>query len=173
MGGVVRGGFMRFSRELLLPCAICAASFAAALALAIAADVRGTNILGDYLTAGLLATNLALVVWIIIPPLRAPEHRALRVASAPLAVIRERWPLLILPALILPVFMTGFTVSKVSFPYLTGYHWDGFWTSADALLFNGDPWRVTHQLIGPRSSSWLVWAYTAGWGVVLGMAMPL
>lgn len=164
---------MRFSRELLLPCAICAASFAVALILAIATDVGGTKILGDYLMAGLVATYLALLVWIIVPPLRAAEHRALRVASAPLAILRDRWPLLILPALILPVFMTGFTVAKVSFPYLTGYQWDGFWAAADALIFNGDPWRVTHQLIGPRASSWLVWIYTAGWGVVVGMAMPL
>lgn len=164
---------MRFSRELLLPCAICAASFAVALALAIAADVAGTKILGDYVMAGIFATFLALLVWIVIPWIRAPEHRAIPVVPAPMAVLRQRWPLLILPALILPIFMTGFTVSKVSFPYLTGYRWDGFWTAADALLFNGDPWRVTHRLIGPQASSWFVWAYTAGWGVAIGLAMPL
>ena len=158
---------------MLLPCAICAASFAAALALAIAAGIRGTKILGDYMFAGLVATFLALILWIIIPWLRAPQHRALPMIPAPTAVLRERWPLLILPALILPLFMTGFTVAKVSFPHLTGFQWDGFWTAADALIFDGDPWRVTHQLIGPQASSWLVWAYTAGWGVVIGMTMPL
>lgn len=171
--GVAAGDLMKFSRELLLPCAICAASFAVALVLAITANVGGTKILGDYLLAGVFATLLALLVWIVIPWVRAPEHRSIPLVPAPAAVLRERWPLLILPTLILPVFMTGFTVSKVSFPYLTGYQWDGFWTAADALIFNGDPWRATHDLFGPRSSSWLVWVYTVGWGFAIGMAMPL
>lgn len=164
---------MKFSRELLLPCAICAASFAAALVLAIAADVGGTRILRDYLVAGLLASYLALLLWCFLPWLRAAEHRGLPPIRAAVAVLAQRWPLLILPTLILPVFMTGFTVSKISFPYLTGYQWDGFWTAADAFIFNGDPWRVTHRLIGPAGTSVLVWCYTMGWGVAIGMAMPL
>ena len=168
-----RGGYMKFSRELLLPCGICAASFAAALALAIAADVGGTRILRDYLVAGLLASYLALLIWCFLPWLRAPELRALPPIRSAVIVLRQRWPLLILPTLILPIFMAGFTVSKISFPFLTGYQWDGFWTAADALIFNGDPWRVTHGLIGPSGSSVLVWAYTMGWGLAVGMAMPL
>lgn len=164
---------MKFARDLLLPCAICAASFAVALGLAAAAGIGGTRILTDYLVAGLIAFYLAFLVWCFVPWLRSPQHRALPPIRAGVAVIGQRWPLLILPTLILPIFMAGFTVSKISFPFLTGYQWDGFWTAADALLFNGDPWRVTHRLIGPQGSAVLVWAYTMGWGFAIGMAMPL
>lgn len=164
---------MRYARDLLLPCIICAVSFAVALAMAIAAGVGGTQILTDYVAAGLIASYLALIAWTFVPRLRAPEHRRLPLVSAPMAVIRQRWMLLLLPTLVLPVFMTGFTVAKASFPFLTGFQWDGFWTEADALLFNGDPWRVTHQLIGRSASSWLALVYFVLWGVVLGMVMPL
>ena len=164
---------MKFARELLLPSAICAASFAAALVLAIVAGVGGTRILTDYLIAGFIASYVGLTAWIAIPWLRAPEHRGLSMVSAPWAVIRQRWPLLILPTLVLPIFMTGFTVAKTSFPYLTGYQWDGFWTAADVLVFNGDPWRVTHQLFGPDASHWMMRAYTFGWGLVIGIVMPV
>lgn len=164
---------MKHARALILPCAFCAASFAVALGMAIAAKVGGTKILFDYVVAGLIASYLALIVWTLLPWVRASEHRHLSLIGAPMAVIRQRWLLLLLPTLILPIFMTGFTVAKTSFPFLTGFQWDGFWTDADALLFNGDPWRVTHQLIGRSASSWLALVYFVLWGVVLGMVMPL
>lgn len=164
---------LKHARALVLPAALCAAAFAVALLMAISAGVGGTKIVRDYLIIAWSSANLAFGLWLAIPWLRSPELRKVGPFTAALLMIRERGLLLLLPLFIFPVFMAGFTVAKVSFPFLTGFQWDGFWTAADAFVFNGDPWRVTHSLIGRDGSHYLMMAYTMAWGVVFALALPI
>lgn len=164
---------MKYARDMVLPSAICAATLAVALGMAMAAGIGGTSILTDYWLVSLITSGVALLVWAGVPWLRSPDHFPLRPLAAAWQMIGERWLLMLLPLAIFPIFMTGFTVSKISFPNWTGFGWDGFWTAADALLFNGDPWRVTHALIGADGSAMLTFVYTIGWGSALAFVMPL
>lgn len=164
---------MKFARDMLVPCTICAVTFAIALVMAMAGGVAGTRLLTAYVEVGIWAAVVALILWMLVPWLREPALRRAGPISAAATMVRERGLLLLLPVLIFPIFMTGFTVAKTSFPLFTGFKWDGFWAAADALLFNGDPWRVTHALIGPEASVLMVEAYTFVWGLVLGLALPL
>ena len=164
---------MKFARDLILPAALCAVTFAIALAMAIGAGIRGTAILKDYSTIAWLATQLSFLLWVGIPWLRSPDRRRLSPLDAALAMVKERWLLALLPLAIFPIFMTGFTVAKVSFPHFSGFHWDGFWTWADEIVFGGDPWRITHALLGPGGSHYLSRAYTVLWGVAVALVLPL
>lgn len=158
---------MRFERELLVPATLCAVTFSVALALTIGVGLSGTDILFEYWRVSASATFLTFLLWCGLPFFRPAEFRAMLPSTAGVAFLRQRWPLLILPLVIGPVFNTGYTLAKTAFPFLVGYRWDGTFAEVDSLVFGQDPWRITHALIGREGSLLLADAYTFAWGAAL------
>jgi hypothetical protein len=166
-------GAMTFARELIAPAAICAATFAVALAMTIAAGLTGTEILFAYFDIAGFTTLLAFLIWCLLPFCRPPEFRNRGPISAGAALLKRRGMLLFLPLFLFPIFMTGFTLSKSAFPAFLGFQWDGFWTAADAWLFGGqDPWRLTHAWFGLNVTLFLGQCYTFIWGLIIALVPP-
>jgi hypothetical protein len=91
-------------------------------------------------------------------------------ADAPLRTVLERLRarvlLLLLPFLILPLFLAGYTAAKTATPFLVGFGWDGFWTEADRFIFGGDAWRIAQGWLGVQWMPLYSWFYTVVWGGV-------
>ena len=66
---------MKYARDMVLPCGICAATFAVAIAMAVGAHVTGAKILEDYWMVSLTTTFLAFFLWMGIPWIRGADQR--------------------------------------------------------------------------------------------------
>jgi hypothetical protein len=75
-------------------------------------------------------------------------------------------PGLFLSAIVLPLFLAGFTASKTAIPFIVGYNWDSTFADLDVLVLGENAWQITHAWLGFRWVGVLEWAYTFGWGLV-------
>lgn len=160
-----------YARELIFPFSLCAVSMAAALAVCIALNIRGAAIMGEYCSVSLFVGPLSLYLWLVIGARKAEFRQS--VHHRVVHLLCERWLVVLLPMVIFPVFMTAYTTLKCAFPLITGYRWDATLTALDASIFGEDPWRITHALIGARGTWVISMAYTAVWGVALGIGLPV
>ncbi|MCL6741419.1 phosphatase PAP2 family protein [Sphingomonas sp. RB56-2] len=160
-------GELSKAQVLLAPLALTGLIALAGLSAAFAAGLDTSLVAIEYFEVAVGFTCLALLVWAFIETTKM----ALRSADRPLQELRrqlpERLDHLVLPAVIFPLFLTGFTVAKSAIPFLIGYRWDAFWANADHWLFGTDPWRITHWFIGPTGTRILAWCYTFVWGTAL------
>ena len=160
-----------YARELIFPCSLCAGTLAVALAMCIALGIRGAAIMTEYCSVSLFVGPLSLYLWLMIGARKAEFRKSVHRQVADM--LRERWLVLLLPMVIFPVFMTAFTTLKCAFPLVTGYRWDSTLAAVDMTIFGEDPWRITHALIGPAGTWVISMAYTAVWGIALGIGVPL
>lgn len=73
----------------------------------------------------------------------------------------------LLPTLVFPLFLCGFTTAKTSIPFLVGFRWDLFWGDVDVLIFGDDAWRISHNLFGLESIRIWEWFYSTAWGLTV------
>lgn len=149
------------SAAILLPTIVCTVMVAIAAVTVSIAHVDVSPLL-SYLECAIV-TFLCVLCFIFIDVARLASVRA----DEPLRFIRDklddRWPLLVLPALVLPIFLMGYTAAKCSIPYLVGYTWDGFWADVDQFLFGNDVWRIARRLLGSSHESVWEWYYSFVW----------
>jgi hypothetical protein len=132
--------------------------------------LSGVNPLGlvmPYLSAGIGVTLASILIFMFGEVAKLTRGRPNKPLQIAFKKLRPRLPLLILPSIIFPAFLVGFTATKTAIPFLVGYRWDAVWAASDRLIFGDDAWRITHRLIGTWSMPAWEWLYTFGWGAVL------
>ena len=160
-------------RRLFVPAMLCACALLIALQWQAAAGLQGVEALADYFEISPYAAMMVFLVWCGLPFFRPAEYRALSPSKAAAAMLRDRWPLLLFPFFLTPVFNCSYTIAKTSIPYLFGFHWEDAWAALDQRLFGEDPWRLTHALIGPSATKVLSFVYTIGWGALFVLMGPI
>ena len=158
---------------LTIPALLCAAMLVVGAVTAHAAGINASGLLLSYVRTASAITLLSLLGFIFIRFAQLARRMGEHPVPAVVRAVRERLPLLILPALIFPLFLAGYTSSKLAIPHLVGFSWDRIWADADALIFGDDVWRYTHRIFGSEIMPIWEWFYAGAWGFTLGFAMAL
>ncbi|MEO7786657.1 MAG: phosphatase PAP2 family protein [Sphingomicrobium sp.] len=126
-----------------------------------------------YLSAAFSLLPIVMVLW-------AGVSLAQLIVAGNDKPIREMWtrlryhgPMMILAAVIFPLFLAAYTICKSSIPVLVGFGWDQALSHADLELLDTDAWRLTHQWVGPQGTAFLQTIYAIVWGVALAFVGPL
>lgn len=162
---------MRSRDALRLPAVLCGLMLAVGLASSFASGVDGSGLYLDYVAKGCLVTLVALLIFVFVEVVKLARIGADRPLAIVQARLSERWPMLLLPCLIFPLFLAGYTGAKTSIGFLVGFGWERIWADADLLLFGRDPWLITQRLFGTFAAEWWAWAYTFLWGGALLFSM--
>lgn len=166
-------GDLSLSAVFAVPVLLCAAMLAIAAATTVMAGVDARGLLQPYLSGSISVTIIAFLIfiWVKVAQLaRAKAEAPLRTVASEL---RERCPLLILPAFLFPLFLSAYTAAKTSIPFLVGYSWDGVWVAGDRLIFRIDPWRITHALFSASTMRAWEFLYSYVWAAALTLSAAL
>lgn len=166
---------MRLGRRSCYYCAIAPSAIVLCLASAVAAAVTFSTglqlgrVIQDYLAASVVSTFYVVILWLVLIAIRS-EHGKLRCSvSRVVKRLKLRWPMLLLPALLSPLFLAAYTTAKTGIPFVAGFHWDGIFAEIDRALFRVDPWQITHSLFGGSATRALAKAYSIIWLVLLSL----
>lgn len=154
-------------KALAAPSLLAVMAIAAAALASLRTGVTGWLAFLPYVSAWAATSLLALLIWIFVEVARLAPSGADRPLQRVAARLKDHVAILILPALIFPLFLGGYTWAKSSIPYAVGYGWERFWADADYLLFGMDAWRWSHAIMPPLLAPAWSFFYAAIWGFAL------
>lgn len=154
-------------KALALPALLAVAAVAIAGGISLATGVDGSRVFWPYISTWAAVALLAILCWVFVEVAKLAPTRADRPIQTVLHRIGKPCRLAVLPALIFPLFLAGYTWAKCSIPFAVGYHWEEYWADADYFLLGDDAWRIAHRLM----PDWLGPAWTFFYAVVWGFAL--
>lgn len=129
--------------------------------------LTGWSLATGYVKISSTATILGFALWIFFEALKL----AAVLADDPLSKLRSlvvhKLPVMVLPAVVFPLFLASYTMTKTAIPFMVGYGWDRFWADADRFMLGVDAWTISWSILSPGLSLRLEWFYTMVWGIGL------
>lgn len=126
-----------------------------------------------YLSGSLAACGTTAALFVFIEVVKLAKVKAEKPIPAVLEKLWPKLPVLAIPALLLPLFLSAFTAAKSSMPAMVGFRFDVLFADLDYAIFGTDPWRITHSLIGPIGTVWVEFLYVPLWFAVLGYSKAM
>lgn len=152
---------------LMLPALLATVMLVAGLSIGRFAGIESGGLFAPYFIGAAAFTVLSLLFYIFVAFCRLAGKLAENPVASVWTDLRKKAPLLLLPVIIYPVFLTGFTTTKCSIPIVVGYRWEVFWADADTALFGRDAWEISHALLGAKYGRYLDFFYSTAWVPVL------
>lgn len=154
-------------RALAAPLLILGAMMTSAAVIASYTGVDGRLVFRPYLSGWATATLISVLIWALVETTRM----AIRGADDPtrrlITGFARRYPLIIIPALIFPLFLGAYTWAKASIPFVVGYPWESFWADLDRTLLRDDGWRIAHAVMPATLARAWTFFYAYIWGFAL------
>ncbi len=152
---------------MAFPAAMAAATILLAAVISLHTGVSGWLVFAPYLGAWAAATLLSALVWVFVQVAKLLPTRADRPLRTVSRRLPERVGTALLPGVIFPLFLGGYTWAKCSIPFAVGYGWEQAWANADRLIFGMDAWRWAHGLFPDSMAPVWTLYYAAVWGFAL------
>ena len=151
---------------VLLPGAMTVAMLGIAALTASLSSLDVRQLFLPYISSAAAISFIAILGYVFVQIAKLARANAESPIMAVRLMLLDRLPLMLLPALVLPLFLVGYTAAKCAIQFLVGYSWDAFFANADHFIFRDDVWHLTRRLLG-SSNSWVwEWIYAVGWGAV-------
>ena len=151
-------------RALALPILMLVLMMASAAAISAYTGVDGTRVYWPYLSGWATATLISVLIWALVRTAQMAVRREDDPIRKLLTGLNGRYPLLIIPALIFPLFLGAYTWAKASIPFVVGYPWESFWADLDQTLLRADGWRIVHAVMPASLASSWTYFYAVIWG---------
>lgn len=155
---------------LAWPAALAALTILLAALIGLSTGVGGWWAFPAYLGGWAAMTFIAVMIWVFVEVARLLPSRA----EQPLKIIMPRLGQVaqaaLLPAVIFPLFLGGYTWAKTSIAFSVGYGWERTWADWDSFIFGTDAWRWAHRLSPDLLAPAWTFYYAVVWTSVMALA---
>jgi hypothetical protein len=121
----------------------------------------------DYVRGAIATSTLAVLIWTLVRIIQLAIAKSPTPAVTLWTELQPKLPLLILPAVVAPIFLASFTATKSGIITLVGFKFDRLFAEIDYAVFGVDPWQISHAAFGRIETGVIQAFYVPIWVAVL------
>ena len=160
-------------QALTVPSILTVTALVLAASIGHVTGVNGSLVFLPYIGAWSSLTLIAILLWAFCDVAKMAKAGVDRPLQRLSATIVDQQKLVLLPAMIFPIFIGAYTWAKCSIPFVVGYPWERYWADVDVALLGSDGWRILHAVFPDSYASGWTFFYAVVWGLALGICGSL